>query len=175
MNYQTIINTCYSGDASIKLSKAEELVAIHGDQLLARPDIKAHLALIAELVQSLDTHMSTMDMGKTCTHCAKTPEGGCCSAYMGNENPDSLLLLMNILAGVKVERVCENGVECCFLGTKGCILLFKPIFCLNYLCERIQNESDRDELGILEKKTGKLLTAQSNLEQVLILFLQKQR
>jgi hypothetical protein len=91
---------------------------------------------------------------------------------MGNENTDALLLLMNILAGIEVRRVCDNGVECCFLGQRGCILLFKPIFCLNYLCHRIQKESDEEQLKNLEKKTGELLTAQSTLEQSLIRFLQ---
>ena len=172
MNYQEIIDTCYCGNGSVKLEKASRLAEKYREQLLQQGEIQKQLEKTKVNVLSLDAHMTAMNMGKTCSHCAATPTGGCCSAYMGDENNDALLLLMNILAGIDVKVVCENGVECCFLGDKGCLLLFKPIFCLNYLCHRIQNESDVDDLRQLELKTGALLTAQSDLEQLLIRFLQ---
>jgi hypothetical protein len=81
---------------------------------------------------------------------------------------------MNILAGVDVRIVCDDGTECCFLAETGCILLFKPIFCLNYLCGHIQKESKETELGLLEQRTGTLLSAQGQLEQLFICFLQFQ-
>jgi len=174
MEYQKIIDTCYCGDGPEKLEKAEHLVTVYGKSLLQQKDIMDQLEAVKDEVSSLDVHMTAMDMGKTCSHCAATPNGGCCSAYMGHENNDALLLLMNILAGVKVRLVCDNEVECCFLGERGCILLFKPIFCLNYLCWRIREGSDGEELGVLEQKSGALLTAQSNFEQMLIRFLQAQ-
>lgn len=174
MNYQEIISTCYCGNGSHKLEKANHLAEKYRELLLQQEKILKQLEITKLKVLSLDAHMSAMDMGKACSHCAATPNGGCCSAYMGDENNDALLLLMNSLAGIDVKVVCENGVECCFLGDRGCILLFKPIFCLNYLCHRIQNESDAYDLKQLEQKTGALLTAQSDLEQQLIRFLQSQ-
>jgi len=175
MNYLTIISTCYCGDGAVKLEKARQLLEIYGKGLLQQEEILDQLRSVREKVGLLNAHMTAMNMGKTCTRCAATPKGGCCSVYMGNENNDALLLLMNILAGVDVRPVCDNGVECCFLGIGGCILLFKPIFCLNYLCKRIQKESNSEELMKLELKTGILLTAQSDLEQLLIRFLQVER
>lgn len=174
MDYFTIINTCYRGDGALKLKKAEQLAAVYGKHLLQGEEVQAQLIVVNEKVLSLDAHMTVMAMGKTCTRCAVTPQGGCCSVYMGNENTDALQQLMNILAGVDVALVCDNGVECCFLGPEGCILRFKPIFCLNYLCGRIQKESDSNDLRQLEQKTGALLTAQSHFEQLLIRFLQLQ-
>lgn len=174
MEYQKIIDTCYCGDGAAKLEKAERLATAYGKSMLQQKNIQKQLEVVKDKVLSLHAHMTAMDMGKTCFHCAATPKGGCCSAYMGNENNDALLLLMNILAGVDVRLVCGNEVECCFLGERGCILLFKPIFCLNYLCGRIREESDREELRLLEQKSGALLTAQSNLEQLLISLLQLQ-
>lgn len=100
------------------------------------------------------------------------PDGGCCSAYMGHENNDVLQLLMNLLAGVDVRIVRTDGVECCFLAESGCLLPFKPIFCLNYLCERIQKESTKADLKVLEQKTGYLLGQQVLLEQKIISYLQ---
>ncbi|MBU0943279.1 MAG: hypothetical protein KJ804_21285 [Proteobacteria bacterium] len=173
MNYREIVNSCYCGNGSLKLELAERLGKEYGRKLLQHVAIQAQLTVLKEAVTALDLHMGAMEMGKTCSHCAAKPDGGCCSAYMGNENNDALQLLMNILAGVTVKQVRHDGVECGFLGETGCLLLFKPIFCLNYLCARIQNESSVEVLRILEQKTATLLGAQVNLEQQLIQFLQK--
>ncbi len=173
MDYRDIVSSCYCGDGSIKLKKAESLAEEYGTGILQHADIIAQLRIVKDAVMSLDAHMTAMEMGKTCSQCAAKPDGGCCSAYMGNENNDALQLLMNILAGVTVKQVCNNDVECCFLGERGCILLFKPIFCLNYLCPHIQKESTTQALQDLEQKTATLLGAQSDLEQQLIRFLQK--
>ncbi len=173
MDYREIIRVCYCGDGKGKLDKAESLAEEYGSHLLQQKNVQDQLEIVKEAVEALDAQMTAMEMGKTCSQCAAKPDGGCCSAYMGHENSDALQLLMNILAGVKVKLVRDDGVECCFLGGKGCILLFKPVFCLNYLCGRIQEESAKDELRLLEQKTGALLTAQSILEQIIIRFLQQ--
>lgn len=174
MEYQEIINSCYCGDAAEKLIKANKLSEKYGLALLQQREVQKQLAAAKDASEVLNTHMAAMEMGKTCTRCAAMPKGGCCGVYMGNENNDVLQLLMNMLAGVKVEITCSNGVDCCFLGARGCIFLYKPIFCLNYLCEHIQSNSSRKHLFALEHKTGTLLTAQSTLEQIIIRFLQKQ-
>jgi len=174
MQYKEIISSCYGGNGSEKLKKAEDLFKAYGGKLLQETQIQDQLAVLRNAVSVLDAHMTTMEMGKTCTACAATSKGGCCSAYMGHENNDVLQLLMNILAGVDVKLVCGNEIECCFLAETGCILAFKPIFCLNYLCWRIQEESDEEQLGLLEQKTGTLLTDQGKFEQLIISFLQSQ-
>ena len=171
MEYREIISSCYCGDGPEKLEKARTLAREYGKELLRQAEITSRLARVRAAVVSLDTHMAAMEMGKSCTRCAATSNGGCCSAYMGHENTDALQLLMNILAGVEVKLVRNDEVECCFLGANGCILLYKPIFCLNYLCGRIQKESGAEDLKILEQKTGALLGAQVGLEQLLIRFL----
>jgi len=173
MIYQEIIQTCFSGDGTDKLKKAEEIAKEFGSLLLVEKGVQEQLEKVKAAVGDLDAHMAAMDMGKTCSSCAATPKGGCCSAYMGHENNDALQLLMNLLAGVDVKLVRDDGVECCFLATAGCILLFKPVFCLNYLCARIRDDSEGNDLSLLEQKTGALLTAQSILEQRLIEFFRR--
>jgi len=168
MEYREIISSCYCGDGADKLQQAKKLLQVYGEKLLQDTKINEQLAFVRDAVLLLDTHMTGMDMGKTCTACAARPDGGCCSAYMGNENNDALLLLMNILTGVDVRIVRDDEIECCFLSETGCLLLFKPIFCLNYLCRHIQKESNTKQLALLEQKTGALLTAQSQLEQLII-------
>ncbi len=173
MKYQWIIDSCYGGDAVAKLELARTLAVRFAELLLQEPDVYKQLELLKDKLTVLDTHMSAMEMGKSCTLCAARQDGGCCSVYMGNENNDALLLLMNILAGVDVQLAIDNGVECCFLGSRGCILRYKPIFCLNYLCGHIKDASTREMLDALDQKSGALLSAQYRMEQVLIHFLQQ--
>ncbi len=173
MEYGEIISSCYCGDGPEKLVKARDFARKYGKELQQQSGILSQLEIVRAAVVSLDTHMAAMEMGKTCGCCAATPGGGCCSAFMGHENTDVLQLLMNILAGVEVKLVRDDGVECCFLGENGCILLLKPIFCLNYLCGRIQKESSSKALKTLEQRTGALLGAQAEIEQRLITFLQR--
>lgn len=168
MNYGDIIALAYTGDGHTKLAEAKKLFAEYGEQLEDQEVIQHTLQVMNQAVAELDQAMAAMDMGPLCTACAATPKGGCCSAYMGHENNDVLQLLMNLLAGLAVESTHEGSHECCFLGEKGCILKFKPIFCLNYLCHQIRDRATDNELRLLEKKTGNLLGYQVALEQHLI-------
>lgn len=174
MEYREIIESCYRGDATAKLALSQRLAARYRKGLSCETHLIDQVQGLQEKVGQLEDHMVAMGLGRTCAGCAATPGGGCCSAYMGNENPDTLLLLMNILAGVEVVLVCGNGEECAFLGESGCVLLVKPIFCLNYLCSRIRAEAQGQDLTVLERWSGTVLTAQSVLEQSLIDFLQRQ-
>jgi len=173
LKYSEIVALAYCGNGPEKLVKAEKLYLEYGTKLLAVEDIRKALSATRKAVAVLDSHMTAMQMGKKCSICASTEKGGCCSAYMGHENNDVLQLLMNLLADVVVKCVRDDTIECCFLAEKGCLLLYKPIFCLNYLCERIQTESTVEELAVLEKRTGDLLCSQVALEGLLISALQK--
>ncbi|MBC8207673.1 MAG: hypothetical protein H8E79_00685 [Desulfobulbaceae bacterium] len=163
----------YGGAVADRLSFAHELAHCYGRELLADEVIAAQLKLTLQRARLLEQQMTVMEMGKTCSACAVRPDGGCCSYYMTNEN-DGLQLFMNILAGLEVSVVRDDGVECSFLGSRGCILLLKPLFCLNYNCAEIKQVSAPADLGRLEQKTGDLLRAQVVLEQLLIAFLQRQ-
>jgi len=174
MQYKNIISMAYCGNGPEKLAKAEQLFQQSGKMLCARDEIRDTIASLQEAVKCLDAHMTAMEMGKNCGICAAIPGGGCCSAYMGHENNDVLQLLMNMLAGIAVSCVRDDEVECCFLAERGCILAFKPIFCLNYLCERIQKESTTSELAVLEKRTGNVLRIQVKLEELIISALQSE-
>ena len=83
---------------------------------------------------------------------------------------DVAQLLMNMLAGVVAGIQRSNGTDCCYLGDKGCIFLFKPMFCLNYNCSIITLGGQRDHLRRLEKRTGMLLRTQQDMENRMIDF-----
>ncbi len=159
----------YSGDVAVKLAVAQDLYARYGQALVQRPDIMAQLALVETSERALQVQMGAMAMGATCTQCASRQGGGCCSRYMAAEN-DVLQLLMNLLAGIQVVFQQDDGIECCFLGKAGCVLSFKPMFCLNYICTHIKGEGNPATLLLLEQRTGALLRKQADMEQLLLDF-----
>ncbi len=159
----------YSGDVVLKLAIAQDLYARYGQDIVLRPDIMAQLAVVKTSERTLKAQMGAMEMGVTCTQCASRQGGGCCSRYMAAEN-DVPQLLMNMLAGVRVSIQQDDRIECCFLGGSGCVLSFKPMFCLNYTCTHIKGKEEPATLLLLEQRTGSLLRKQAGMEQLLLDF-----
>ena len=157
----------FSGETDEKITTMEELYALHHEVLLQDNIITDSLALIKEYCRILARQMLAMHLDQLCTACAGQKGGGCCSSYM-EANSDVILLLINRLQGVAVCRQHEQTEECCFLGSRGCILPVKPIFCLNYNCIHIHNRSNKTEISTLEHLTGRLLTEQTRLEALLL-------
>lgn len=159
----------YSGDVAVKLAVAQDLYVRYSQALVLRPDIMAQLAAVEVAERALQNQMGAMAMGVTCTQCAGRQGGGCCSRYMAAEN-DVSQLLMNMLAGVRVRIQEGDGPGCCFLGETGCVLSFKPMFCLNYICTHIKEDGNPATLLLLEQRTGALLRKQAGMEQLLLDF-----
>ena len=157
----------FSGTVDDKMEEMEALYARHGKQLLANDAVISSLALLKEFVSALSTQMMAMHMDRLCSNCASHEGGGCCSSYM-EANSDVILLLINRLHGINVSRQHENSEACCFLGSSGCILPVKPMFCLNYNCKHIHDQATRAEMNKLEHLSGRLLTEQTRLESILL-------
>ncbi len=162
----------YGGEIGAKLEVTKRLFLFYGEQLAKDPQVSAYMTSALGLHKALRRQMELMEMDRICTECAQGKGGGCCSAAFAGET-DVIQLLMNLLAGVVVDVQHNNEKECCYLGPKGCIFLFKPIFCLNYNCPRITSGGRQHALLTLEQRTGKLLSAQHDLENRLIDFLRK--
>lgn len=156
----------YWYDCMQSLTLARDLYARSGE-LLGDDDTMQGITRITDLGQELAQQMTGMDFGKVCTVCAAKPNGGCCSRFMANEN-DAIQLLMNLLAGVKVEISQDNDQNCCFLGSCGCSLTFKPFFCLNYDCTGLKNSCAGEDMFRYERLRGLLLQEQWGLEQHLL-------
>ncbi|MCX5870275.1 MAG: hypothetical protein NTY00_06520 [Deltaproteobacteria bacterium] len=159
----------YGGDVAVKLAVAQNLYSRYDQALVLRPDIMAQLAAVQASERALHVQMGAMAMGATCTQCAGRQGGGCCSRYMAGEN-DVPQLLMNLLAGIQVRIQQDDRIECCFLGGAGCVLSFKPMFCLNYICSHIKGDGNPATLLLLEQRTGSLLRKQADMEQLLLDF-----
>lgn len=115
----------------------------------------------------LTRRMGIMAMGARCAACSAENRGGCCSRAIADET-DAVQMVMNMLAGVDVDILSDNGRECCFLDENGCIFLFKPMFCLNYNCDKIVGATAAKEMLALERLTGRVLRRQYEVETLLL-------
>jgi len=150
------IESLYFGDVSWKIENAHRLHRESGARLRADREIQESLKRLVHLERKLTEAMRSVRMFELCAECAAQPAGGCCSAKMANET-DSMLLLINLIAGFEVSRERDGDSECCFLGPNGCSLKFKPIYCLNYLCRQIYTDGNSDQFGRIQGATGEFL------------------
>ena len=161
----------YGGSIGIRLAVAQSLYPDLALELAANEPFARMLAQAVVLEKELARTMAGLELAALCAVCGTKVGGGCCSSFMAGEN-DVAQLLINLLAGVPVAALREDD-ECCFLGERGCLLLFKPIFCLNYNCQQIRQGAGPDRMRRLDQATGELLQQQSALEQLLLEILRQ--
>lgn len=167
MASSAVRNRLLFGPVNERLQAAREVLERHEMSLRADPGLAAAVGELTERSRDLEHVMSELTLGEACATCATGPTGGCCSAVM-MEEVDGPLLLMNALTGRSLPIPREDDFECGFLGSGGCVLRPKPIFCLNYLCKPLRAELSRSELAELARATDALLLAQTQLETLLI-------
>jgi hypothetical protein len=162
-----LLHLLYSGEPAEKLATAHRLHAELHDQLAQIPGLAQALAEVQHQAQLLSDHMQSMGLGQMCSRCAANPGGGCCSATMAG-NTDVIQILLNLLLGVTVELRADSGENCGFLGPRGCLFPLKPIFCLNYNCNHILNDTDPDALALLYQRANAVLSRQTAIEAMLL-------
>jgi len=161
----------FGGDVGRKLTIADRLFRLYGGELQQDAGVRAGMTRFHPLYRELTQQMLAMGLDRTCSACGEKNGGGCCSLAFAAET-DVVQLLINMLAGVEVRIRQENGAECCYLGKTGCIFMAKPMFCLNYNCAIIRFGNNERDLRLLEILTGRLLSAQQDLEKSLLDFFQ---
>jgi hypothetical protein len=95
---------------------------------------------MAEYQNNIDATNRLMhhgDIVKTCSACATEKAGSCCMQDV-EEWYDPVLLLINLLMGVEFPASRELSGHCIFVGNRGCKLIARYPFCVNYLCPRLK-------------------------------------
>lgn len=161
------INLLYYGSVENKRLHALDLFAEYGPSLFNTVKIREGLENLDKLTDELQNQMASMIMFSLCIDCGQSQTGGCCSYYMANET-DSVLIVINLLLGIKVKPQRDDFYECCYLGHKGCILRVKPIFCLNYNCQKILRDNDTVTLKNLESAAANVLRQQIFVEELIL-------
>lgn len=173
MSQKYPLEQLYYGSVEARLETGKELFCTFGDVITGKTEFQQHLRQLKNHAADLSHHMAVMNLGPLCCRCASQSSGGCCSLFMAGET-DALQILMNLLAGVDVRPVRADGKECVYLGDRGCIFLFKPMFCLNYNCTHIHEGAEPAHIRELERLSGVLLTKQYVLEHFLLDHIRKE-
>lgn len=153
----------FFGSVSEKRDTAHRLFMLYGSLLLNDQELQQDLFILKNLSSTLSSQMASMGMNELCRDCGSRHGGGCCSSFMAGET-DGILLLINLVLGVDLKVQRDDDIECCYLGKEGCILKVKPIFCLNYNCQKILQENSGDSLALLDKAAGNVLRKQVEIE-----------
>jgi hypothetical protein len=164
------IQELYHSDFKAKLLIAHQLYQQNGEALRALPLVRQSLAVLEHHAQLLQEQMASLNLAPLCSNCALKPGGGCCSLYMADEN-DAVLFLINLLAGYPISIQKDDGFECYLLAPRGCILRFKPIFCLNYNCHAIKTHTDAAILSSYLAASAQLLQSQWQMETHILAYL----
>jgi hypothetical protein len=146
----------YSNENSItkKISVAGDLWTLYGEEMRREPLIQRRLDRYRQEISRTQHLMRDLGVVSGCASCAtRIPGGGCCGAGI-EDWYDELLLLFNLLLGRSISSVRGNGNDCLFLGPKGCLLLARHHFCVNYLCSRITGTLGPDDISALEAQGG---------------------
>ncbi len=156
---RALLPLLYAGSPAEQLGRA--LAIAHW--LQGHPEASGPLfRLLPELrkqAAALSACMRQLQLDVACSACAAEPRGGCCSAAMA-ANADVPLITLNLVLGVDVRIWPHVQDLCCFLGPGGCLFTAKPVFCLNYYCQRLRTSLTRENMRQLEQHAFGLLNLQ---------------
>jgi hypothetical protein len=111
---------------------------------------------------------------EACSSCARRKSGSCC--FRGVEEwYDATHLLINLFMGVDLQMNREVEDGCLFVGSKGCKLIARHSFCVNYLCPDLVASLTEAERKTLASISGEELLLGWELEKSIRVWLLDQR
>jgi hypothetical protein len=151
------------GSIDYKIALAYHLQANFGQELLQDKEIRGQLLYLDQNIESTWKEMASIGVVRECRDCA-VKEGSCCGTGMENSY-DEVLLLINLLIGRTLPSQAYDTNSCYFLGENGCLLRAREVICVNYLCQRISRNIEKEKLIHLQKIAGQELNSLFMLEQ----------
>lgn len=155
-----------------EIKKARRLFTVYGKDIRLQREIAGSLTKYRRALSVTQERMFRAGVIRACTICAAGTGGSCC--FQGAEEwYDEVLLLINLLFGVELPERREIPEGCLFVGEKGCRLLARHAFCVNYLCPVLIRSLERQEKGELATVSGEEILAGWELEKKLRPWLKK--
>jgi hypothetical protein len=149
-----------------EIKEARVLYSMFGDSLKRRRDFAEGIQKYEAAISETHAQMARRGITEACSACSSKQEGGCC--FQGAEEwYDHVALLINLLMGVEVPETREVPDGCLFVGGKGCKLLARNAFCVNYLCPSLAASMGDTEKTNLLSLSGKELLCGWDLEKSL--------
>ena len=123
------------------------------DRLLGDEGIVDLLKKLKEAISASRRERTETGVVSICKDCEEKDGGSCCGAGM-EDRYSGILLLINLLLGVKIPEHRQDPQSCFFLGLNGCQLLARQVICANYLCKKITKRIVPQKIAALQEKEG---------------------
>lgn len=108
------------------------------------------LEKLKEAIERSRTVMNEKGIFKACSECG---DKSCCGEGI-EQRFDATILILNLLLGVKLPHKREIKHGCFFLSNRGCKLKVREIICINYLCKKIYEEVEIDDIIEVQRICG---------------------
>lgn len=139
------------------------------EKIIQNKDLSLELnSLLEELktyIINAEKERHETGMAQICTQCAIENKPCCGNEIELKYSPE--LLTINLLYGITFPQKAEIEGMCFFLTNKGCCLLARDVFCINFICDRIKTELPINKLKKLRDLEGLQLNLQFRIEKLL--------
>jgi hypothetical protein len=136
-----------------KIGWAEQCLLEQKPRLLREDKLKELLDGFRHAADASHQAMLNAGLVDECRLCEEREGGSCCGAGLENRY-DGILLLINLLLGIKIPHEKYDPSSCFFLGQQGCLLIARHVICVNYLCNKATNRIDPRKISTLREKEG---------------------
>lgn len=155
-----------------EIDRAKRLYAHYGEALTKQNGLGALFDRYRNAIRKTQEVMSQLRVVEICSACACERSGSCC--FQGVEEwYDHVLLLMNLVLGRQMPEFREVPGGCLFVGSRGCKLIARHSFCVNYLCPTLKDLIKTPHMGTLLSVSGDELFHGWELERTVRKWLQK--
>ena len=156
-----------------EINRAKRLYAHFGEALTNQDGLCALFDMYQSAIRKTQEVMGQPRVVETCSVCACERSGSCC--FQGVEEwYDHVLLLVNLVLGRQIPEFREVAGGCLFLGNKGCRLIARHSFCVNYLCPTLKDLIKTPPMQTLLSVSGEELYCGWELEKSIWAWLQHQ-
>ena len=158
----------------IEIDKAKQIFKLHGKSILEDKEISGLIKQYKKYIEHTWKTMETLKVTEICSKCAEIEPGGCCFQDVETWYSD-VQLLINMLMGVDIPMLRMYDNSCMFVGEKGCRLLSRNAFCINFLCDKIKKHVSTGEINILNSSAGKEIDCGIRMENAITKWLYQKR
>ncbi len=157
-----------------EILKAKEYFDIYGKGILEDKEISILINQYKDAIGYTWKTMETLEVTESCSECAAGEPGGCCFQEVETWYTD-VQILINMLMGVNIPKTRMYSNSCMFVGDKGCRLLSRNAFCINFLCDKIKTRISVEEINTLNSAAGKEIDLGIRLENAVTGWLSANR
>jgi hypothetical protein len=156
-----------------EINRAKRLYAHYGETLTTQEGLGALFDMYRKAIRKTQAVMQQLGVVETCSVCACKRSGSCC--FQGVEEwYDHVLLLVNLVLGRQIPEFREVPGGCLFVGRRGCKLIARHSFCVNYLCPTLKDSKKTPPMKTLLSVSGDELYCGWELEKSIREWLQHQ-